>query len=135
MRKKKVKIHNKCSSFVFALTILEHFHMCFPLQKCDPLFVCPSICFVEKCAGMEMMLAAWASTEILCYKYVAVLSFFYLCFLSLLVAPYLRDSVVHSSRPFKQLFIGVFENDSYLHRKTCRVNRDHSTQRSSVLPF
>ena len=38
------------------------------LQKCDPIFVCPSPCFLEKCAGMEMMLAAWASTEILRHK-------------------------------------------------------------------
>ena len=41
-----------------------------PPQKCDPIFLCPSPCFVEKCAGMEIMLADDASTGILCFKYV-----------------------------------------------------------------
>ena len=36
----------------------------------DPIFLCPSPCFVEKCAGMEIMLADGASTGILCFKYV-----------------------------------------------------------------
>ena len=47
-------------------------------QKCDQIFFCPSTCFVQKCDGMEMMLAR------LHQKYFAVLFVLNTCFMSFL---------------------------------------------------
>ena len=71
-----------------------------PPQKCDLIFLCPSPCFVEKCAGMEIMLADGTSTGILCHKYV-LFKLFVVCFLCL-------PSFLFFFAPFLPLMLFLF---------------------------
>ena len=79
-------------------------------QKCDQIFFCPSTCFVQKCDGMEMMLAR------LHQKYFAVLFVLNTCFMSFL-----------SLMPPLSLHCLWFFWDGNSSRKT--VKNSHSKQR------